>query len=159
MPPTRPDPCRHRDSRLIAALCFCEQMIVWSIRMRLAAPDDECAVRHTLCRACGRGAGAVAATWLDYALRLLSQAARRPVLIYPLARDEVAPGEQLILDLVAATQHDDRRHAETQARALLPTPMDACLLEATAMLGAALAAAGRIVPPRYALPQPSDSIH
>lgn len=159
MPTVRSEHCGVDSARPIASLCLCEQIIVWSIRMRIAMPDDERAVQHALCRACGRGAGMVATTWLDYSLRLLARAARCPIRIYPLARDDVAPGEQLILDFIAAGQHDDRRHAEAQARAVLPAPLDACLLEATAMLGAVLAAAGRLVPPRYALPSPTDPIH
>lgn len=41
----------------------------------------------------------------------------------------------------------------------MPACMTHVLLESVAVLGAALAAAGRELPPRYALPQPGATLH
>jgi hypothetical protein len=90
---------------------------------------------------------------------LLAACARRPLRCLPLDRGDVSPDEAAIVALIAASQANDRRSAEGAARDLMPECMAPVLLESVAVLGAALAAAGRELPPRYALPAPGTTLH
>lgn len=142
----------------VAELSFPEQIVVWSIRKWLEDRDNAPVIRRELCQCCGP-AGAMAWTALESILSLLSIAARRPVYCHSLPCRAIAADEQAILGIIAASQAGDRSFAENQARDLMPASQQNPLLEAVAILGAALQAGNRTLPLRYALPGRSDTIH
>lgn len=142
----------------VAELSFPEQIVVWSIRKWLEGRDNAPVIRRELCLTCGP-AGAMVWTALESILTLLSTAARRPVFCHSLPCRAIAADEQAILGIIAASQAGDRAFAENQTRDLMPPSRQDRLLEAAAILGAALQAANRMLPLRYALPDRSDTIH
>jgi hypothetical protein len=143
----------------IAQLSFPEQLLVWAIRQwaggRENWPGIECEFR----RACRGASGVIAARALGDMVGLLAASARRPLRCLPLDRPEVSGDEAAIIALVAASQANDRWAAESGARDLMAACMAPVLLESVAVLGAALAAAGRDLPARYALPAPGTTRH
>lgn len=143
----------------IAQLSFPEQLIVWGIRQWAGGRENWSCVEGEFRRACRGASGVIAAQALADIVGLLAACARRPLHCWPLERGEVSGDEAAIVALVAASQANDRFAAEAAARALMPDCMAATLLESVAVLGAALAAAGRELPPRYALPAPGTTVH
>lgn len=143
----------------IAQLSFPEQLIVWAIRQWANGRENWLCVEREFRRACHGASGVIAARALGDLVGLLAASARRPLHCMPLERTEVSADEAAIVALIAASQANDRFAAEDAARDLMPACMAKVLLESVAVLGAALAAAGRELPPRYALPQPGATLH
>lgn len=143
----------------IAQLSFPEQLIVWGVRQWAGGRENWPCVEREFRRACRGAAGVIAARALGDLVGLLAASARRPLHCLSLACGQVSPDEFAILALVAASQANDRMTAQSGARALLPECMAPVLLESVAVLGAALAAADRDLPPRYALPAPGTTVH
>lgn len=143
----------------IAALAFPEQLALWAMRKWREDSGGWPVIRREICRACGPAAGGLAHTWLDYLLTLLVRMARRPVRLHQLATRAVSADEAALLALVAATQCNDRAHAEAMARAFVCDAAQAPLLETATLFGAALEIGAQRLPPRYALPRAGDAIH
>jgi hypothetical protein len=136
-----------------------EQLLVWGVRQWSAGRDNWPGVERAFRRVCRGAAGAIAAGALAETVGMLAVSARRPVVCRLIACRLVSLDEQAILSLVAASQANDRYHAETQARDLMPACMVPVLLESVAILGAALAAAQHDLPPRYAFRPAGATTH
>lgn len=143
----------------IAALSFPEQLLVWAVRQWLSGRQNWPAIEREFRRACPGAAGIVAANALADTLGLIAASARRPVTCFPLCARFIAADEESLIALVAAAQSRDRREAEARARDLMPSSMVQMLLENVDVLGAALAAADRCLPPRYAFAPAGTVLH
>ncbi len=143
----------------VAALSFPEQLLVWAIRQWTGGRDNWPCVEQEFRRVCQGAAGLIAATALAQTVALIAASARRPVHCHPLNCDAVSPDEAALLALVAASQVCDRSSATAYAADFMPDCMVPLLLENVAVLGAALAAADRALPPRYAMPEAGTTIH
>jgi hypothetical protein len=143
----------------VCDLALGEALLLWSIRMWAREPASWWRVEAEFRRACAPTvARAALAAWGE-TITLLAGRAPRALSLNPVEARGVTRDEDMILGLVAASQANDRQHAETQARALMTAPLVPLLLEHTAILGAALEIGGRPLPPRYALPRAGDRIH
>jgi hypothetical protein len=143
----------------VAALSFPEQLLVWGLRQWMAGRENWPSVEREFRRACPGAAGIIAATALADTIGLLAASARRPVTCFPLCARAIAADEEVLIALIAAAQVHDRRHAEARAHDLMPACMVPVLLESANVLGAALAAADRRLPPRYAMAPPGTTVH
>ena len=143
----------------VAQLSLPEQMIVWGMRQWACGRESWPRVEHEFRRVCRGASGLIAARALGVMIGLLAASARRPLQCCSLDRSEVSSDEAAIVALVAASQANDRRSAERGARDLMPECMAPVLLESVAVLGAALAAAGRELPPRYAQRPAGTTLH
>jgi len=143
----------------VSALSFPEQLLVWSLRQWMAGRENWPSVEREFRRACPGAAGLVAVQALADTIGLIAASARRPVTCFPLCSRDIADDEEAVIALVAAAQVNDRHHAEARARDLMPACMVPVLLESTDVLGAALAAADRRLPPRYALAPAGTTLH
>jgi hypothetical protein len=143
----------------IAALTFPEQLILWALRQWTTSRESWPCVEREFRRACRGAAGVIAAQALAESIGLIGARSRRQVQCHALACRQVSADEAAFLSLIAASQACDRYTAETQARDLMPDSLVPLLLENIAVLGAALAAADRSLPPRYALPGDGVTIH
>ena len=143
----------------VAALSFPEQLLVWGVRQWMAGRDNWPCVEREFRRACPGAAGLIAASALADTLGLIAASARRPVTCYPLCARAIAADEETLIALVAAVQIHDRREAEAQAHDLMPACMVPVLLESAEVLGSALAAADRRLPPRHAFAPAGATLH
>ncbi len=143
----------------VAALTFPEQLLVWALRQWMAGRENWPTVEREFRRACPGAAGIIAANALADTLGLIAASARRPVTCFPLCARSIAADEEAVIALVAAAQVHDRRQAEAQAHDLMPACMVPVLLESADVLGAALAAADRRLPPRYAFAPAGTTLH
>jgi len=147
------------DPLCVASLNFAEQLLVWGLRQWMAGRHNWPSVEREFRRACPGAAGIVAANALADTIGLIAASARRPVTCFPLCSRAIAADEEALIALVAAVQIHDRCHAETRARDLMPACMVPVLLESADVLGAALAAADRRLPPRYAFAPAGTTLH
>jgi hypothetical protein len=143
----------------VASLAFPEQLVVWALRQWTTSRDSWPCVEREFRRVCRGAAGMVAARALAESVGLIAARSRRQVHCHSLACRQVSADEAAILALIAASQACDRTTAEAQARELMPDSLVPVLLESIAILGAALAAADRSLPPRYAMPGDGVTIH
>lgn len=143
----------------VCDLALGEALLLWSIRMWAGSPASWWRVEAEFQRACAPAAARAALAAWGETIMLLAGRAPRALALNPVNARGVTRDEDMILGLVAASQANDRQHAETQARALMTAPLVPLLLEHTAILGAALEIGGRPLPPRYALPRAGERIH
>ena len=155
-------PVDGEDDDSVARVCdlaLGEALLLWSMRMWAGSPSTWWRVEAEFQRACAPTAARAALTAWGETIMLLAGRAPRALALNPVDARGVTRDEDMILGLVAASQANDREHAETQARALMTAPLVPLLLEHTAILGAALEIGGRPLPPRYALPRAGERIH
>jgi hypothetical protein len=143
----------------IAALTFPEQLILWALRQWTTSRDSWPCVEREFRRVCRGAAGVIAAQAMAESVGLIGARSHRQVHCHSLDCRQVSADEAAFLALVAASQACDRYTAEAQARELMPDSLVPVLLESIAILGAALAAADRSLPPRYAMPGDGTTIH
>lgn len=143
----------------VASLAFPEQLVVWALRQWTTSRESWPCIEREFRRVCRGAAGLIAAQAMAETVGLIAARSHRRVECHPLACRQVSADEAGILALIAASQICDRYTAEAQARTLVPDKLVLVLLESIAVLGAALAAADRALPPRYAMPRDGTTIH
>jgi hypothetical protein len=136
-----------------------EQLLIWGMRQWVAGRENWPCVERAFRKACSGASGLAAASAFADTVGMIAASARRSVNCFALECGNVSKDEMAILALVAASQADDRRHAEAQARALMPDSMVPVLLQSVSLLGTALSNSRRELPPRYAYPAPDATIH
>jgi hypothetical protein len=143
----------------VCDLALGEALLLWSIRMWAKDQASWWRVEAEFRRACPATVARTALTAWSETIMLLAGRAPRALSLNPVEARGVTRDEDAILGLIAASQANDRQHAETQAHELMAAPLVPLLLEQTAILGAALEIGGRGLPPRYALPRAGERIH
>ncbi len=143
----------------VASLAFSEQLVVWALRQWTTSRESWPCVEREFRRVCRGAAGVIAAQAMAETVGLIAARSHRQVECHSLACRRVSADEAGILTLIAASQIYDRHTAEARARELVPDRLVPVLPESIAVLGAALAAADRSLPPRYAMPGSGTTIH
>jgi hypothetical protein len=143
----------------VCELALGEALLLWSIRMWARDQSSWWRVEAEFRRACAPTVARTALTAWGETITLLAGRAPRALTLHPVEARGVTRDEASILALVAASQANDRQHAEAEAQRLIAVPLVPMLLEQVAILGAALEIGGRPLPPRYALPQRGERIH
>jgi hypothetical protein len=143
----------------VCELALGEALLLWSLRMWAKDPASWWRVEAEFRRVCPPTVARTALAAWSETITLLAGRAPRTLSLNPVEARRLTRDEDAILALIAASQANDRPHAETQARALMAPPLVPLLLEQTAILGAAMEIGGRGLPPRYALPRAGERIH
>jgi|GEM_PF-3459484 len=115
-----------------------ERLLVQAVRATLVPTGDP---RKVLYEACGERAGAAAGYALEGLLHTLRFSARRPVSFRPTASC-LGVGEQLVLDLVAASQAQHATWIAALFRWLFPFGQSRAARAHLSLLASALASAG-----------------